>query len=365
MSHPCVADRMNRLSRILARVCVTVCVLAAFGRSATADDFTSQDRFFAILASPMNSLVDGKSFRGAIQGIAEQTQLNVCIDRRVDPTAPVNVGPVGPSVYAAIAKIAATRDCVVMPVAGVLLVGREEWVDTTTDTLLSLPATRVRGAAAEVRWDDLTTSSDALQQAAGTRVGLNQPIPYDLWPETKWKPISRAVAVSLVLAQFDLKAQATTSFDRIQLVPATGRPSSMRRYAKGMEEAVRQAMTAVDPKSRVRPSAQWCIATGTAKAHRNAAERILAEAKPDLPDPNQETFTVKRVETNAFNVLNQLAQTAGRKCVIDDNARKACETIVVLEGTDQTLSQLAKLIAQQAGLVTKWTPEALQVSLAN
>lgn len=364
MSRLCRSVGMICFGRVLGAVCFAVWVHAAFRHNAIADDFTSQDRFFAILASPMNSLVDGKSFRGAIQGIADQTQLNICIDRRVDPTAPVDVGPVGPSVYAAIAKIAASRDCVVMPVAGVLLVGREEWVDATTDTLLALPTTRVRGAAAEVRWEDLTSASDALQQAAGTKVGLDKPIPYDLWPRTNWKPVSRAVAVSLVLAQFDLKAQSTTSFERLELIPATRKPSSMRRYAKEMEEAVRRAMISVDPKSRVRSSAQWCIATGTAKAHRNAVERILAEAKPDLPDPNQETFTVKRVETNAFNVLNQLAQTAGRNCVIDDNARKACETIVVLEGTDQTLSQLAKMIARQAGLVTTWTPESLQVSLA-
>ncbi len=87
---------------------------------------------------PMTSIVDGKSFRNGVTGIAKQAQLNVWIDRRVDPTSPVIAGPVGPTVFAAIGKLAARRDCVLMPVANVLLVGRQDWVDQTASSILSL-----------------------------------------------------------------------------------------------------------------------------------------------------------------------------------------------------------------------------------
>ena len=114
------------------RLAWLIFAIVTFPSVAKSDNFSQRDPFFAKLAAPMTSVVDGKSFRDAIQGIADQAELNLCLDRRVDPTTPVNLGePAQPTVYAAIEKVAAQRDCVVMPVAGVLLVGREEWVDRT------------------------------------------------------------------------------------------------------------------------------------------------------------------------------------------------------------------------------------------
>ena len=80
---------------------------------------TDQDELFARLVAPKYTVVDGKSFRGALNSIAEHAQVNLWLDRLVDPTASVAMGAIGPTPFAAIQKLADSRGCVVMPVANV------------------------------------------------------------------------------------------------------------------------------------------------------------------------------------------------------------------------------------------------------
>ena len=123
-------SRCNSRGSFSAKVVLfaTLIVLLTNASLSRADDLSESSPIYGKLASPMNSVFDGKSFRSAITGIAEQVDLNVWLDRRVDPTAPVKVEASGSTVYGAIEQIAGSRDCVLMPVGNVLLVGRRDWV---------------------------------------------------------------------------------------------------------------------------------------------------------------------------------------------------------------------------------------------
>ena len=334
------------------------------------DDFSVNDGFYAKLSAPMNAVVDGKPFRDAILSIADQAKLNVCIDRRVDPSKPVSMGAAGPNVYGALAKLAAGRGCVVLPISNVLLIGRPEWVDATGQAIWSLPEREQRGTAVEdqvrvasISWDDLTTPIAALEKAVGGEVQLSSPLPHDMWPRTRWTRMRRDVAVALVLAQFDLKPNSTSSLRQIVSVSIQGKPAHLRRYSASMANAVRPAMSAVDSRSRFRLSADWLVATGSVAAHRKAAERIFASAKAVVPDPDVDTFTLKKMETNAGNALRQLSQTAGLACEIDSGAEQACQTVVTLEGTDATLRELIELVAKQAGVQVTWRDDSILIQM--
>ena len=189
---------------------VACCIEMATASHAFGDDFSEASPIYGKLATPMNSVFDGKSFRSAVTGIAEQVGLNLWLDRHVDPTSVVEVGPSGPNVYGAIERIAASRDCVLMPVGNVLLVGRPEWVAAATAAVMTIPDASSADARVKVAWEDLTTPSTALARAAGKATNVSPELPHDLWPKTTWTDVNPAVAVALVLAQFDLQSKSPT-----------------------------------------------------------------------------------------------------------------------------------------------------------
>ncbi len=319
------------LIRILPRrsfshglICLMLWFVGA-GSLAWGDDFSSDTRFFKLLTAPMTSVLDGKPFRSGLERIASQTGLNLWLDRQVDPSVLIELGPVGPTVFAAIEKLAESQDCAVMPVAGVVLVGRENWVQQTAAAILSIPPAS-RGGLINVSWNDLTTPEEALESVTGDGVasgvsGRQNALPHDLWPAVQWQGIERAVAIALIFAQFDSRADDGKS----QLDPTQ---SFTRRYSQGIVTlpVIRQVMRAADPSSQVRVAGDWIVARGTIAAHRSATIAMLDQAGDSAgPDPDADTFQLKKMTTSAENALKQLAQMARKTCIIKAEAVEACQ----------------------------------------
>lgn len=312
-----------------------------------ADQVDPQREPYRHLVAPMNSVVEGKPFRGALRGIAESAGLNIWIDRRVDPTASIHAGQVGPNVYAAIKKIAEQRGCVVMPIANVVLVGRQDWVDGTADALLNNP---IKSKKIDVHWNDLTTPSEALTLVSKTNP-IKAQLPHDLWPQTDWKQIEANVATTLVLAQFDKRLEPRTKtaidFDRTS-------STCRREYHAGKHAAlVRQIITREGGK--VRADRDILKVVASAEAHRLATDallqRIAAEAPANAADEARFTLNLKE---RAGAAINTFAIRAGRKCMINPEAQRDAEQIVTLQAQNKTLQELSEMVARQAGLKVAW-----------
>ncbi len=352
----------NRLGRCLAGLAFVLTVT-----SISADDLSVRDPFFARLSTPMTSIQDGKPFREALQSIADQVELNIWLDRRVDPTSPVSAGPLKPTVAAAIEKIAEQRDCVMMPVAGVVLVGRPSWVDATAATLLWIETPENRQTAATVSWDALSTPETACGVAAGAAsIEVSPPLPHDLWPAVRWRQIDRRVAVALILAQFDLRPQSPLNLTSIRCEPATREAACRRRYSAGKTNAkIRQAIERLDPKATARITDGWLEVTATPAAHWEAtAEMLAAESKKVTRDPEGDTltFSLNPTRATAGDLLRSFAKTAGRDCVIDPAAKEACDRIVTIEADQQTLRQLIDRVAQEASVSAQWKAGAIVIT---
>jgi hypothetical protein len=334
-------------------------------RVCVGDDFSEVSPIYRKLATPMNSVFDGKSFRSAISGIADQVDLNIWLDRSVDPTAVVTVGSSGSTVYGALSQIAASRDCVLMPISNVLLIGRRDRVAALASAILAAPSPRASSAnpLIDVQWDDLTTPTAALNRSTGNQVDLSQTLPHDLWPETEWKQIKQRLAVALILGQFDLQFDRSLFPQRLVTSDLKEPARWKRRYSSKLAKTVRPTVNQSDPSARTRVSGKWLETTATFDAHAAANEAIFAALKPALPDPDKDTFTLKQMRTSAGNALQQLCGVAGRRCEIAANARKACEQMVTVEGKDATLRQLIELVAGQAGVKATWGDGVIFISL--
>jgi hypothetical protein len=305
----------------------------------------------------MTSVIDGKPFRDALQQVARQGQVNLLVDRRVDPTAPVSPGSLGPDIYTSIKQIAQQRDCVVMPVSGVLVVGRPEWVDATAASLMMLTQPG-DAAATTVNWPTLTTPTEALNRAAGEAPG-NIALPHDLWPATQWTGIAPQVATTLVLAQFDrrLGKGSLTGRTPLTAVPVEAVQHSTRRYQAGKHSALlRQTIEQTDPAAKLRSvRGRWDV-SATATAHRLATDALMvALAVPKMAKPNEDKrqFSLE-LKAPAGDAIRKFAATANLVCVIDDTADAACRSIVTLRAKDKTLRELIELVAEQADVTATW-----------
>ncbi len=339
-------------------------LVLCLARVSFGDDFSEASPIYGKLATPMNSVFDGKSFRSAITGIADQVGLNIWVDRSVDPTTVVKVGSSGGNVYGALSQIAASRNCVLMPISNVLLIGHRDRVAKLSAAIMGSPTTRA-GTSTElvdIRWDDLTTPSVALKQSTGNTSNALQPLPHDLWPKTQWRQISKDVAIALILGQFDLQFDHS-SFPQRLVTSRIKEPDRLkRRYSSSLAKIVRPIVTQADPSARMRVSGKWLETTATFNAHASATDAIFATLKPKLPDPDKDTFTLKQMRTSAGNALQQLCGVAGRRCEIAPGARKACEQTVIVEGKDATLRELIELVAEQADVTVTWGDGVILVS---
>lgn len=333
-------------------------------RVSIGDDFSEASPIYEKLATPMNSVFDGKSFRSAISGIADQVGLNVWLDRGVDPTAAVKVGSSGSTVYGALSQIAASRDCVLIPVGNVLLIGRRDRVAKLTAVIMTPPIARANASEEliDVKWDDLTTPTTALNRSIGNTFGSPQTLPHDLWPKTEWTQINKDVAVALILGQFDLQFDQSSSPQRLMTSRMKEPGRLKRRYSATLAKIVRPTVTKTDPTARTQVSGKWLETTATFNAHASATEAIFTALKPKLPDPDKDTFTLKQMRTSAENALQQLCGVAGRRCVIAPGARKACEQTVTVEGKDASLRELIELVAKQAGVKVTWGDGVISIS---
>jgi len=327
-----------------------------------------QGTFFQRLAAPRSAVVDGQPFRHALESITAASGVNLWLDRCVDPTTPVSAGPLGPTTISVLKKLASSRDCTLMPIAGVVLVGRAEWVDHTAAALavLELDADR-EFAVTDVAWADLTTPTEALQIAAGSEVDLEPPLPHDLWPAVDWRHIDRRVAVTLILAQFDRRPRATGSLARLTTTRDPIRGAIRRRYELPTGTTVfSEAFSSAGRGTKVLDADREVIATGPIAAHRVAITAWLDAAaespKGNHADPDQSTYTIQRLETSAANALQQLAALAGRQCHIEPAAAEACRRRIALQGKDLTLRELTQKVAKAAGVTVRWQEDAILVS---
>lgn len=326
------------------------------------DTFQESSVLTRRLRTRTNSVLDGQTFRVAMQKLADANQINIWFDRNINPSAMVTIGPVGPTVYLAMDQLARSQSCEAMPISNVLLVGRSAWIDRMTQAIFNTPRS-AKGQLIDLEWDALTTPSEALKRLPKHADNSGPSLPHDHWPETKLQQIPSGIAEILIRGQF-----AVNHDDGLSESSRNGRPTVHRAYTLD-PPTLRAAITelpSVVPDAELRKTSTGLSIRATVKDHRIITQWILSrhESHQDV-DVNSDTFSLNRMSTSAENAFLQLAKIANLQCIIDDNAKLACKRMVTLEGKDVTLRFLMEQIAQQIGVELKWQPSTVTVTQAS
>ncbi|TWU60027.1 hypothetical protein Poly51_03010 [Rubripirellula tenax] len=317
--------------------------------SALVTKVSIQDPIAARLSAPMTAIVDGLPLRAAIDRLTGPAQVNVCLSRDVDPTTPIQLGPVGPTSFAAIRQVAQSVGCEVDFVAGVVVIGKATWIDGVASRLSALPTASPNAGRnkktdfRDIGWDRLATPTEAIALASG-ETSTNELI-HDLWPETRWIRIDRSVAVTLV---------------RSQIEPPPPAASLTRSYQSSAPGELRASVESVDSRAKARMVDGNLVVQASPAAHRAAVFQLLGQP-PAGRESNDAPYSLKST-TSARNALTQLSQAAGRTCVIEPSAADACEAIISIEEKDVTLKVLIERVAILAGVTIQWNDKTVVVT---
>lgn len=158
------------------------------------------------------------------------------LDRRVDPSQTVDVTATATPATEVINRVIEPVGLVAYPLPGVLLVGRNAWVESTLASLptpldpLSRPGPKAasRQDLISIVWPTGTTAAEVLSMAVLAPKPLSSDpdktpnwLPHDVWSGGSLTRVDRTIASALILAQFDLRLQRTGS-----LLPLLAKRSS-------------------------------------------------------------------------------------------------------------------------------------------
>ena len=340
------------------RIVLTLSLLV-IATNAWTDDFTQNGRFYQQLSSPLNLVLRGKSFRESAQQVADQGGVNLWISRHVDPTSPISPGQIGPNVLSALAQIAEQRQCVVMPVANVVLMGPEKWVDATATALISTSPTVARQS---VTWDEITTPREALAKATETPVASTLALPHDLWPAVSLKNVAKPVVVNLILSQFGRRMASSNKVDLKKIVPLESRSNVTRRYTDN--DVFRTAVARLGSGVNTKTKNGIATLSLTARQHRLLSVDMIASAaksEPTLEIDKRMIESFKIQQATAGSILNQLAAYAKMTCTFSPTAQTTAQSVIDVEVNNKSLKQVIEIVAEKAGLRIEWSEDSFEV----
>jgi len=367
-------------------------LLAAFcfgfwwrGKTASAGGpLTHSQAFVQRLTVSHTGLVDGRGFREAIRIAAspagELTEpINVWIDRHVNPNAPVSPGPLGPTRYASLSRIAAAADCVCVPLENCVLIGRADWVAVMLERFFPVDENRAdrervqrRVAPIDLQWPDLTTPDEAMQrlrqQLAGQSLGYGETVslPHDLWPEVSMKRIDPRLMAELIAGQFAAAEPSGKPIRRSYSFPRNRRVfaslAEVDSQSVVQTEGVRQSVTAT-PAAHVWLCQQLLAVTdsGGAGEMRGGAAAQAGDLIARLRD-DPRTFSMTVRNEPAGRVIQTLVASMNVQCRFDGSAEPRLKQRVSFTAKDQSLWDLLRLIADQASLKIEAAEGSLRIS---
>lgn len=346
-------------------LCLWIClpIEAQNPRKDSLTQLAVDSRLSVKLLSDYRFSVTEKPLRDTLHSLAAAAQINVWLDRRLDPTTLITTGAEGRTLYQAISACALTVGASVGVVDNVVLVGRKEWVERVAGVVLARPRSNAsKNVIAELHWADLTTPTQA---AACCVASSAQRLPHDLWPAVQWTKIDGPLALLLVTAQFDLMP-APDPVDAYTPIVVPAVVSAL--YPTGTQAtAMRAAIAEVDPKAKIKEVNSQLVVAGTAAAHLAAINAWLMPAvgaKPKILDVDKIQFSIDLKNAVAEQVFAQLSGTAGRTLVIAPEAMESCKQKVSLSAKDTTLRTLSERVATAAKVSVTWTDTQLNVTAA-
>lgn len=319
--------------------------------------------FWSSLDNRVSLLRRKVPLRDAVQRFGDSNRLSIFVDRRLDPSSPVDMIAENKTVREVLDEFAAANGWAVSYLPPIVYLGPPE---TTTELATSLyrqhqivqemPLKRRRALTTQSprAWERLTEPRKLVSQWAAQHqleiTGTEQ-IPHDLWDAFQLPKTDIVSALSIVLAGFDLGVQVESTGE-MQIAPLSKNQSFQRDYR--IPNTRRQELSSWLGRAdtaKVKVRRNQAIVDGSLEQHRMFFDWLNRDRiqRPSHRQATRKRFTLA-VQNEPFEVvLSSVAKQLELDLVWRLNNPEIRQTRVSVSVTDGTLGDLLSAICDPVG----------------
>ncbi len=347
------------------------------GPSVSGEPLKTGRAFRQALRGAVNIVRPQAEVRSLVERLVTMHGIAVVLDRRIDPNRRIDAQLTQLTLLDGLKLLAMQIDAEAAVIGDTVVIGPSKSLDRMrTDIALQQQTLKDRdGDAARqrtfallqgrtVRWDDLQTPAELLQQVADrfelTVDGLGL-VPHDLWTGGVMSQVDAPEALALVAGQFDLTFVWSDDLTRVRLIPSPARLTVERihRSSRDGVEKVVQFIRTEFPLAVLERSGRRLRVVGTVREQEQIARLLDGDAAqepmpvPDLGPLRNRTFTITTKRATAISVLRHL-ETSDVRILYDPQQLAAAgvdlSRKVTLSLKNASADELFRTICEPLGL---------------
>lgn len=321
----------------------------------------------------------GVPLRDALEMLGRDQRTAVMLDRRVDPSRPVNFSLRTESLEQLLQEFAAHGNIEMSLVDSVVYFGPPE----TARVLATVAAMRRREAErlpqeAALRfsrtrawsWPMLATpralAQELADEARADIVNLDQ-LPHDLWPAANLPPLGLADRLTLLLAGFGMTFRYSPDGAQLQLTPMPQTAAISQTYpGKGQPRENAEILQRLLGDAEVTVQGDTILVSGPWEAHEKVAilmqgGRVARTVETPQKRSNRTVYTLKVENEPVGGVIKALAQQLKMEVKVDPAAEDKLTTLVSFNVADVSRQELFRAVLHPAGLACRITENEVQI----
>lgn len=284
------------------------------------------------LQAPLSATWDNVPVRVLLRRLSETAAVGIVLDRRLDPTTPLQLTLVNQPLDEGLHIIAQRLKAGYTIAGNTVMIGPDEsirWLRTTIaqrEAELTASGTKIperrQFALLDRRtehWQDLQTPREILEQI-GTRYQLNieglSDIPHDLWASATLSSATAAEALSIVLSQLNRDFRWSTDGKAITIVPYQQPALIEKHYQPKKAQSPAAALAAMKkdwPDLEGRVDGKTVLVLGRVEDHERLTATDSASTSSSRPrDPvplHRRRFTLRTENVPVRAILRELEKT--------------------------------------------------------
>lgn len=287
----------------------------------------SVQQTFRTLARPLSLLWRDQPLKPGLQTIASTQGVEIFLDRRIDPTQPVQIGLGAERIDILLKGIANGINCKLGFIESVAYIGPVEetariemtywraWYQYRKQLIDIKAAGDVTKApqipVQKLHWDRLTTPQEilyAIEREWNIEILGKEKVPHDLWDEGKYSALTLPAQICLVVAGFGLSAEPIPDTNQWKLIAIRDSSNAMLGYAKNQWKRENLEQWSKSESLDVTEEAKQYRVRADVATHYAIA---LGKYQSTLPKPKSRfenlRFTFEAVNTPAADVIDSIA----------------------------------------------------------
>jgi hypothetical protein len=338
------------------------------------------------LEAPLSLLWTERQSRDALNSLSRSTSVALFLDRRLDPSQPLNLTVREEPLKAVVARVADELGGSVSLVGPVVYIGPRgnggllaALASQRRQSIGSLPrdAQQALLKSAAWRWDELSEPRsllEALAAEADVRVVNPELLPHDLWPAADLPAMPWVERMTILLAGFDLSFELNPEGRAIRLVPIPADLAFERVYSLAGDQA--SHLRELVPGAKISVARGQLRAIATVAQHEQIA-RVLAANKatpeamatpssasvPPKADPAKR-YTVTVQNQPAGSVVATVARQLGLQARYEREIGERLTRKISLSVKDVPLDDLLEKSLAPLGLAWRIEGEQLLIESA-